>query len=205
MLKNEVKDKTFFLFGSFSFYGPKQKPAEAGSESRLLAGDAHKPESPNRNIAHLAIRQLCTLNHPANVILVIDPEITKPSLTHGGQAVAQPRIDRSCRNTFFGGKFLRRIIAHVGLRNLGLLAVYDNTVEHSGHRPPSILSSRSESSSAPPSSSFEISLSALVIAAMVSFCTWSLLRPSLAASSAIWMCSRSHIRKDFIQVRRALQ
>ncbi len=55
MLKNEVKDKTFFLFGSFSFYGPKQKPAEAGSESRHLAGDAHKPKSPDRNVTHLAV------------------------------------------------------------------------------------------------------------------------------------------------------
>ena len=90
MLKKEVKDKTFFLFGSFSFYGPKQKPAEAGMESRLLAGDAHKPESPNRNVTHLAVRQLCTLNHPSNVILVIDPEIAKLSLTHGRKALAQP-------------------------------------------------------------------------------------------------------------------
>ena len=106
MLKKEVKDKTFFLFGSFSFYGPKQKPAEAGMESRLFAGNAHKPESPNRNVTHLAIRNLCALYHPADIVLIINPEISELALTHGGQTVTQPRIDRSCRNTFLGGKFL---------------------------------------------------------------------------------------------------
>lgn len=98
MLKNEVKDKTFFLFGSFSFYGPKQKPAEAGSESWLFASNAHKPESPNRNVTHLAVGLLCALYHPADIVLIINPEISELALTHGRKTLAQPRIDRSGRN-----------------------------------------------------------------------------------------------------------
>lgn len=48
-----------------------------------LAG-AHEPERPNGHALDLAVGLPCAIDHPLNIVLVVDAEIPELALAHGG-------------------------------------------------------------------------------------------------------------------------
>ena len=113
----------------------QKKPRRNGDLENFLTDNrafpafgTHEPVGPYRHALDLAIGQAGTLDHPANVILVINLDVALGPVAERRKPSANPFIDCLWLYAFLGGKRLRAILAQVGL-GLGSLGTARHDAE----------------------------------------------------------------------------
>lgn len=88
-----------------------------------------EPVRPHGHVLDVAIGLACALDHPADVILIIDLDVSPVAVAQRRKALLHPFVHGLGPNAFLGGKLLGAVLAQVGLCEPGLLTACNDAEE----------------------------------------------------------------------------
>lgn len=125
--KSQTKKKNpYILYGFSVLFG------HFGQRTFPIARP-HEPVSPHGHALHLAIGQPGTVNHPLNIILIVNLNVAMLAVPERRKTRLDPLVNCLGRDAFLCGQFLWRILAQVGLCKPRKRLVGNNAIKRPFH------------------------------------------------------------------------